>query len=783
MENSICGNEVTSSTDQEPKVFEIESIAQHETVRKLKSEKNKSSSSSELKEQAEPSSSENCQLTEASSSRPKREKSIKRFERKVERQRESLKRKRVKLEEANMAFQKALKNMHSLQDKVANHVKNENSPNEVLPDAPEYAPPAENVPHQNVLPAQNALPSLNLIPPQNQHRPNVLAFENVVPRHLFPAPNIIPGPNIHQGQDVPREIFPPLPNMIPLQHGFPVQNFMPMGGIPRMNMIRIQQMVRECRKNIEISQNYEKYFSDKMKEMLSRPIDFNIHGDNDLPKRRRSETPPIINLNFSEAVNREPEDKIWKISELPVVFSGNQPSASTVCDSVSFLKRVSVWRGDICKLQADAIVNFNKDGILGSGNPCIEKCAGPEEMQLEKKNNLMVHGVIITSGCLLKHVKKILHVDDYGTYESFTQALEIARKLDIKTIGFYFIPPMYEYHEAYLSIARSLSDFLEKDDTAIKKYQFTMPNHCLQFVDLSSPQLYNQSPVMPVQSIYCPCPDAKFEIDSVQNIIRSSLTNIDLLSIKLSENAMRINELEQFVAQNYQTKYPGDSHEDFKFIDQIQDDLRTALLYMEKINLKMKAKILRINELEQENKKSSNVEPQEKGDERDREENDEITKVSDIPPLLNDGDHFVFAPIDYITFLKRICIWKGDICKLEVDAIVNFEKGGPDGNGILEIERAAGSRELRDEKKRNLRIHGVVVTTAGKIKHVKHIIHIDDSGTLRGYSKAAEMAKRLNARTIFTRIVFANFTDFSVSVQKMSFEDVAEQDASFDIEK
>ncbi|CAB3402848.1 unnamed protein product [Caenorhabditis bovis] len=146
------------------------------------------------------------------------------------------------------------------------------------------------------------------------------------------------------------------------------------------------------------------------------------------------------------------------------------------------LKRVSVWRGDICKLEVDAIVNAANRSLAGGGgvDGAIHRAAGYDRLQSEcrKYGYCDVGRAVITSGCNIRHIKNIIHTvgpQVYGVVgekekneliSCYSSSLELAKKNGLKTIAFCCISTgVYGYpnEDAAKAVTEFLSNYLKCD--------------------------------------------------------------------------------------------------------------------------------------------------------------------------------------------------------------------------------------------------------------------------------------------------------------------------------
>ncbi|CAJ0956973.1 unnamed protein product, partial [Mesorhabditis belari] len=128
----------------------------------------------------------------------------------------------------------------------------------------------------------------------------------------------------------------------------------------------------------------------------------------------------------------------------------------TIFDQVNVgkkvLDKISVWRGDITKLEIDAIVNAANSELAGGGgvDGAIHNAAGRRELQAEcrKIGRCAVGDTVATSACKLTHVKKILHTVGPQVWDDLTKSdrvkllncyatsLELAVENGLKSIAF-----------------------------------------------------------------------------------------------------------------------------------------------------------------------------------------------------------------------------------------------------------------------------------------------------------------------------------------------------------
>lgn len=150
---------------------------------------------------------------------------------------------------------------------------------------------------------------------------------------------------------------------------------------------------------------------------------------------------------------------------------------------------VEVIKGDITKLNVDAIVNAAKNSLLGGGgvDGAIHRAAGPELLEECKKLNGCETGdAKITDGYNLP-AKHVIHtvgpdcrIQKEGTDESlkscYNRSLEVAAENDVKSIAFPAIScGIYAFPlERATEIAvNTTKEFINNDESGIQKVIFT----------------------------------------------------------------------------------------------------------------------------------------------------------------------------------------------------------------------------------------------------------------------------------------------------------------------
>jgi O-acetyl-ADP-ribose deacetylase (regulator of RNase III) len=151
------------------------------------------------------------------------------------------------------------------------------------------------------------------------------------------------------------------------------------------------------------------------------------------------------------------------------------------------MERVEIVRGDITKLDVEAIVNAANERMLGGGgvDGAIHRAAGPElkaacrqvpevrpGVRCPTGESRITPGFGLPARCVIHTVGPVWHGGDSGESEllasCYRSALELAREHDVRSIAFpaiscgiYGYPP----NRAAMVVRRSLGAFLADDDS------------------------------------------------------------------------------------------------------------------------------------------------------------------------------------------------------------------------------------------------------------------------------------------------------------------------------
>ncbi|CAI2350449.1 unnamed protein product [Caenorhabditis sp. 36 PRJEB53466] len=167
---------------------------------------------------------------------------------------------------------------------------------------------------------------------------------------------------------------------------------------------------------------------------------------------------------------------VTTLVEIPTLFQSLKVAKKV-------LDRVSIWNGDITKLEVDAIVNAANSSLRGGGgvDGAIHRAAGREKLQEEcqRFGSCMVGDSVLTSGCNMKHIKNIIHTvgpqvyghvkdsDREDLLSCYGTATHMALGLAHTTLAFCCISTgVYGYpnDDAAKTVTKFVTDFLETDD-------------------------------------------------------------------------------------------------------------------------------------------------------------------------------------------------------------------------------------------------------------------------------------------------------------------------------
>ncbi|KAK9766750.1 O-acetyl-ADP-ribose deacetylase macrod2 [Basidiobolus ranarum] len=163
----------------------------------------------------------------------------------------------------------------------------------------------------------------------------------------------------------------------------------------------------------------------------------------------------------------------YKTNTMQVSVEPKETPDSSLCD------KISIWRGDLTKLQIDAIVNAANESLLGGGgvDGAIHRAAG-SKLQLECRglNGCKVGEAKITKGYNLP-AKHVIHtVGPRGENPSllgscYYNALELAKENNLRSIAFPCISTGifgYPNENAAHVALRATRKWLEKDGNSAK---------------------------------------------------------------------------------------------------------------------------------------------------------------------------------------------------------------------------------------------------------------------------------------------------------------------------
>ncbi|WKY10459.1 hypothetical protein Q1695_002651 [Nippostrongylus brasiliensis] len=152
------------------------------------------------------------------------------------------------------------------------------------------------------------------------------------------------------------------------------------------------------------------------------------------------------------------------------------------------LGKISLWRGDITRLEIDAIVNAANNGLRGGGgvDGAIHRAAGTAELQKECRaiGHCDTGAAVITSGCKMTHIKNIIHTvgpqcsgnkasanDEEKLISCYRSCLNLATENKLDSIAFCCISTgVYGYpqEDAARTVVHFLTDWLANPENAMR---------------------------------------------------------------------------------------------------------------------------------------------------------------------------------------------------------------------------------------------------------------------------------------------------------------------------
>ncbi|VDD92962.1 unnamed protein product [Enterobius vermicularis] len=145
--------------------------------------------------------------------------------------------------------------------------------------------------------------------------------------------------------------------------------------------------------------------------------------------------------------------------------------------------KISLWQGDITKLEIDAIVNAANRSLRGGGgvDGAIHRAAGPElaEECVKRYRHCATGDAVITSACRMQNVKNIIHTVGPQAHQGvnaaiqeqfvscYRKSLEVATQNNVRTIAFPCISTgvyCYPNDEACQLAIETVKKFLQKKD-------------------------------------------------------------------------------------------------------------------------------------------------------------------------------------------------------------------------------------------------------------------------------------------------------------------------------
>uniref|UniRef100_A0A0N5AP68 Macro domain-containing protein n=1 Tax=Syphacia muris TaxID=451379 RepID=A0A0N5AP68_9BILA len=94
--------------------------------------------------------------------------------------------------------------------------------------------------------------------------------------------------------------------------------------------------------------------------------------------------------------------------------------------AATLASKISLWKGDITKLEVDGIVNAANSGLCGGGgvDGAIHRAAGPRlaDECVERYGKCETGNAVITSACDMKNVKYVIHTVGPQAYRGVTDS-------------------------------------------------------------------------------------------------------------------------------------------------------------------------------------------------------------------------------------------------------------------------------------------------------------------------------------------------------------------------
>ena len=195
------------------------------------------------------------------------------------------------------------------------------------------------------------------------------------------------------------------------------------------------------------------------------------------------ENSPTKNVKLSPT----PTPELASTQELVGIESGDITKTTTLEGNQVVADKVSIYEGDITKLEVDAIVNAAKESLLGGGgvDGAIHKAAGRKLLkECKQLNGCKTGEAKITSGYKLP-AKHIIHtVGPQGENKKMLKAcykssMQLLTEQNLKTIAFPCISTgIYGYpQEKAASVAiKTVTKFIEKNPEKIEHVTFCLFN-------------------------------------------------------------------------------------------------------------------------------------------------------------------------------------------------------------------------------------------------------------------------------------------------------------------